>query len=57
MKINLALKQLNNKYSDLAVKFASQLSSQKIIKKTKFNFYRHLIIFTANQTRHKKFTI
>ena len=34
-------------------RFASQLSSQKFLKKSRFNFYKNLLIFTANQASHK----
>ena len=34
-------------------KFASRLSSQKIFKKSRFNFNKNLLIFAANQTSHK----
>ena len=44
---------LLNNYSNLPVKFASRLSSQKFFKKSRFNFYKNLLTFTANQTSHK----
>ena len=37
-------------YSNLPVKFASLLSSQKIVKKSRFIF----LIFTAKQIDHEK---
>jgi len=41
---------LTFKHSNLPVKFASQLSSQKIFKKSGFNFFTHLLVFTVSQT-------
>jgi len=37
-------------YSNIKVKFASQLSSHKVMKKSGFNFFNNLLVFTANQT-------
>jgi len=36
-------------YSNVPLKFASKLSSHKIMKKSGFNFVRNLLVFTANQ--------
>jgi len=37
-------------YSNIPVKFASLLSSHKIMKKSGFNFFSNLLVFAANQT-------
>ena len=34
-------------------KFASRLSLQKFFKKSRFNFYKNILIFTTNQRSHK----
>jgi len=37
-------------FSNISVKFASQLSSHKVMKKSGFNFFSNLLVFTANLT-------